>query len=51
MSASTIADLGALALPRKRRMAPSAYSSLRRCVAVMAIMAAPLVFSFLLRSS
>ncbi len=47
MSASTIADLGALALPRKRRMAPSAYLVVAACVAVMAIMAAPLVFSFL----
>jgi multiple sugar transport system permease protein len=46
MSASTIADLGALALPRKRRIAPSAYLVAAACVTVMAIMAAPLVFSF-----
>ncbi len=47
MSASTIADIGALALRRKRRMAPSVYLAVAACVAVMAIMAAPLVFSFL----
>jgi multiple sugar transport system permease protein len=47
MSASTIADIGAFAPRRKRRLAPSAYLVVAACVAVMAIMAAPLVFSFL----
>jgi len=48
MSASTIAaDMGALAPRRKRRMAPSAYLVVAACVAVIAIMAAPLAFSFL----
>jgi multiple sugar transport system permease protein len=48
MSASTIAsDLGALALRRERRAAPSLYLAVAACVAVMAIMAAPLVFSLL----
>ena len=48
MSVTTIdADVGALALRRKRRAAPSVYLAVAACVAVMAIMAAPLVFSFL----
>jgi multiple sugar transport system permease protein len=48
MSAATIApDLGALAPRRKRRPAPTVYLVAAACVAVMAIMAAPLVFSFL----
>ena len=47
MSAATIAsDSGALAPRRRRRVAPSAYLAVAACVAVMAIMAAPLVFSF-----
>ena len=48
MSATTIAaDIGALAPRRRRRAAASAYLVGAACVAVMAIMAAPLVFSFL----
>jgi multiple sugar transport system permease protein len=48
MNASTIAhDLRAIAPRRKRRMAPSVYLAAAACVAIMAIMAAPLVFSFL----
>jgi multiple sugar transport system permease protein len=48
MSVATIAsEPGALAPRRKRRVAPSVYLALAACVAVMAIMAAPLVFSFL----
>jgi multiple sugar transport system permease protein len=48
MSATTIAaDMGALAPGRKRRTATSAYLVAAVCVAVIAIMAAPLVFSFL----
>jgi multiple sugar transport system permease protein len=39
--------MDALALRRRRRMAPSAYLVGAACVAVIAIMAAPLVFSFL----
>ena len=47
MSAATIApDTSALAPRRKRRVAPSAYLAVAACAAVMAIMAAPLVFSF-----
>ena len=47
MSASTIAsEIGALAPRRRRRTPPSAYLAVAACVAVMAIMAAPLVFSF-----
>jgi multiple sugar transport system permease protein len=47
MSAATIAsDSGALAPRRRRRVAPSAYLAVAACAAVMAIMAAPLVFSF-----
>jgi multiple sugar transport system permease protein len=48
MSASTIApDIGAFAPRRRRRLNPSAYLVAAACVAVIAIMAAPLVFSFL----
>jgi multiple sugar transport system permease protein len=47
MSASTIADFGAFAPHRKRPVPPSVYLAVAACVAVMAIMAAPLVFSFL----
>ena len=48
MSATAIAaDMGALAPRRQRRAATSAYLVGAACVAVMAIMAAPLVFSFL----
>jgi multiple sugar transport system permease protein len=48
MSAATIApDLGAFAPRRKRRAPPSAYLAVAACVAVMAIMVAPLAFSFL----
>jgi multiple sugar transport system permease protein len=48
MSVSTMAaDMGALAPRRKRRVAPMVYLAAAACVAVMAIMAAPLVFSFL----
>jgi multiple sugar transport system permease protein len=48
MSATTIAaEMGALAPGSKRRTAPSAYLVAAVCVAVIAIMAAPLVFSFL----
>ena len=48
MSATTIAaDIGALAPRRKRGTATSAYLVGAACVAVIAIMAAPLVFSFL----
>ena len=47
MSATTIAaDMGALA-PGRKRQASSAYLVGAACVAVIAIMAAPLVFSFL----
>ncbi|MGA2491340.1 MAG: carbohydrate ABC transporter permease [Roseiarcus sp.] len=47
MSASTIAsETGAPAPRRRRRAPPSAYLAVAVCVAVMAIMAAPLVFSF-----
>jgi multiple sugar transport system permease protein len=47
MSATTIAaDMGALA-PGRKRQASSAYLVAAACVAVIAIMAAPLVFSFL----
>jgi multiple sugar transport system permease protein len=48
MSVATIAsDPGALAPRRKRCVAPSVYLAVAACAAVMAIMAAPLVFSFL----
>jgi multiple sugar transport system permease protein len=48
MSASTnAAERGTFAPHRKRRVAPSVYLAIAVCVAVMAIMAAPLVFSFL----
>ena len=47
MSAATIAtELVAFAPRRRRRVPPSAYLAVAACVAVMAIMAAPLVFSF-----
>jgi multiple sugar transport system permease protein len=47
MSAAAIAsEIGALAPRRRRRTPPSAYLAVAACVAVMAIMAAPLVFSF-----
>ena len=47
MSPSTIAiEIGALAPRRRRRVPPSAYLAIAACVAIMAIMAAPLVFSF-----
>ena len=48
MSVATIAsEPGALAPRRKRRVVPSVYLAVAACAAVMAIMAAPLVFSFL----
>jgi multiple sugar transport system permease protein len=48
MSATTIdVDLTALALRRKPRPAPSFYLVVAACVVVIAIMAAPLAFSFL----
>jgi len=48
MSASTIAsDRGGFAPRRKRRVAPTVYLVAAACVAVMAIMVAPLAFSFL----
>jgi multiple sugar transport system permease protein len=48
MSASTIAaEMRGLAPRRKRRVAPMVYLVAAACVAVMAVMAAPLVFSFL----
>ena len=48
MSAATIAtESVAFAPRRRRRVPPSAYLAVAACVAVMAIMAAPLVFSFL----
>jgi len=48
MSASTIAaEMGEFAPRRKRRVAPMVYLVAAACVAVMAVMAAPLVFSFL----
>ena len=48
MSAATIpSELGALAPRRRRRTPPSVYLAIAACVAVMAIMSAPLVFSFL----
>ena len=47
MSASTIAsEIGAFAPRHRRRVPRSAYLAVAACVAVMAIMAAPLVFSF-----
>jgi multiple sugar transport system permease protein len=47
MSAATIAtESVAFAPRRRRRVPPSAYLAVAACVAVMAIMAAPLVFSF-----
>jgi multiple sugar transport system permease protein len=47
MSASTIAsEIGALAPRRRRRAPPSTYLAVAACVAIMAIMAAPLMFSF-----
>jgi multiple sugar transport system permease protein len=48
MSASAIAsDLGVLTSRRQRRPPPSVYLAVAACVAIMAIMAAPLAFSFL----
>ena len=48
MSATTIdADMGAPALRHARRAGPSVYLAAALCVAVIAIMAAPLVLSFL----
>jgi multiple sugar transport system permease protein len=48
MSATTItAEMGALAPGSKRRTATSAYLVVAACIAVIAIMAAPLAFSFL----
>jgi len=47
MSVSPIAsEIGALAPRRGRRAPPSIYLAVAACVAVMAVMAAPLVFSF-----
>jgi multiple sugar transport system permease protein len=48
MSGSTIAsEIGVPAATRGRRLAPSAYLAVAACAAVMAILAAPLVFSLL----
>jgi len=48
MSAATIpSELGAHAPRHRRRTPPAVYLGVAACVAVMAVMAAPLVFSFL----
>ena len=47
MSATIAPDRSAFAPRRTRRAAPMVYLAVAACVAVMAIMAAPLVFSFL----